>query len=263
MFCEHPERFFRYARIEVVTIPDPTGTNMVERTFAGPIQRQLSDALAYIKNFCIVEAVVKRDDEAAAERMFNYPYKAVEEILSNAVYHRSYQIQEPITVRIIPDEMEVASFPGFDRSISEDAIASRWIRARGYRNRRIGDYLKELGMTEGRNTGFPTAFAAMEGNGSGRIEFEMDDQRGFLAVHIPVHGSFKRNDAGTERARAYEQRVIDALDPQGMTLTELARAMGYKGISKKLAKTVDELCRIGRLEHRPTASRSGTTIHLA
>ena len=96
----------------------------------------------------------------------------MEEILTNAVYHRSYRMPEPTTVRITPDEMEVTSFPGFDRSISEDAIVGRRIRARGYRNRRIGDYLKELGMTEGRNTGFPTAFAAMEANGSGDIDFE-------------------------------------------------------------------------------------------
>ena len=87
--------------------------------------------------------------QAKARRAFNYPYEAVEEILTNAVYHRSYQVAEPITVRVTPDEMEVTSFPGFDRSISEDAIAGRVIRARGYRNRRIGDYLKELGMTEG------------------------------------------------------------------------------------------------------------------
>ena len=51
MFSEQPEKYFRYARIEVVDIPDPTGTNMIEKVFTGPIQRQLKDALAYIKNY--------------------------------------------------------------------------------------------------------------------------------------------------------------------------------------------------------------------
>lgn len=199
--------------------------------------------------------------QAEAKRAYNFPYEAVEEILANAVYHRSYQVAEPITVRITPDEMEVTSFPGFDRSISEDAIAGRTIRARGYRNRRIGDFLKELGMTEGRNTGFPTAFAAMEGNGSGQIGFEMDEERGYLAVHIPVHPSFKRTDAAAERTRAYEQRVLAALDPQGMSLTDLARAMGYKGISKKLSSTVDTLCKRGLVDRRPASTGSGTTLH--
>ena len=59
MFSERPERYFRYARIEVVDIPDPTGTNMVEKVFTGPIQRQLKDALAYIKNYVLKEAVIK------------------------------------------------------------------------------------------------------------------------------------------------------------------------------------------------------------
>ena len=51
MFSERPEKYFRNARIEVVDIPDPTGNNMVEKIFTGPIQRQLKDALAYIKNY--------------------------------------------------------------------------------------------------------------------------------------------------------------------------------------------------------------------
>ena len=50
----------------------------------------------------------------------NYPYAAVEEILSNAVHHRSYQIGEPINVRITPTAMEITSFPGFDRSITDE-----------------------------------------------------------------------------------------------------------------------------------------------
>ena len=102
MFSEHPEKYFRYARIEVVDIPDPTGMNMTEKVFTGPIQRQLTEALLYIKNYTLKEAVIKRSDKAEADRIMNYPYAAIEEILSNAVYHRSYQINEPITVRMTP-----------------------------------------------------------------------------------------------------------------------------------------------------------------
>ncbi len=41
IISEHPGKYFRYARIEVVDIPDPTGRNMIEKTFTGPIQRHL------------------------------------------------------------------------------------------------------------------------------------------------------------------------------------------------------------------------------
>ena len=152
MFSERPEKYFRYARIEVVDIPDPTGTNMTEKVFTGPIQRQLSDALAFIKNYTLKVVVIKSADRAEATRISNYPYAAIEEILANAVYHRSYQEKEPITVRITSESIEITSFPGFDRSISDKDIAELRIRARVYRNRRIGDFLKELKLIEGRNT---------------------------------------------------------------------------------------------------------------
>jgi ATP-dependent DNA helicase RecG len=37
--------------------------------------------------------------------------------------------------------------------------------ARRYRNRRIGEFLKELELSEGRNTGIPTILKAMRDNG--------------------------------------------------------------------------------------------------
>lgn len=237
MFSEHPEKYFRYARIEVVDIPDPTGKNMVEKVFSGPIQRQLKDALAYIQNYVIQENIVKLPDQAEAIRVKNYPFEAIEEILSNAVYHKSYQINEPITVRITPNCIEVTSFPGFDRSISDEAIQKGDIRARFYRNRRIGDFLKELKLIEGRNTGFPNAKKALERNGSPHLKFEMNPERDYVSVIIPIHTQFlKKNDNKT-----YEEKILSLLEEKPLSLTELAVEMGYKGITSKLSKTIKEM----------------------
>ena len=262
MFSENPELFFRYARIEVVDIPDPTGDGMIEKTFTGPIQRQLRDALAYIQNYAIKELVTKSSAHAEAQRTFNYPYAAVEEILANAVYHRSYQIPEPIVVRISPAEMEVTSFPGFDRSITEEDVAAGKIRARRYRNRRIGDFLKELKLIEGRNTGFPNAYRALERNGSDPLRFQMDEARGYLSVSIPVHPAFATGSGSraAKKAREYEAAILSALEGCDMTLTELARILGYKGISKKLRDSVEALVARGELERATVAGRSGTVL---
>ena len=247
MFSEHPETYFKYARIEVVDIPDPTGTNMTEKVFTGPIQRQLKDALAYLKNYVIKEVTIKEDDRAEALRIVNYPFAAVEEILANAVYHRSYQINEPITVRITPEAIEVTSFPGFDRSITDEDIAGYDIRARIYRNRRIGDFLKELRLIEGRNTGFPNAFKALRENGSALPQFKMNAERDYLSVIIPVHPYFAPKDERSQKEIAYEADILAALAEKPLTLTELARALGYKGISKRLSDTVKAMEKAGRL----------------
>ena len=239
MFSERPEKYFRYARIEVVDIPDPTGTNMIEKVFTGPIQRQLSDALAFIKNYTLKEVVIKSADRAEATRISNYPYAAIEEILANAVYHRSYQEKEPITVRITSESIEITSFPGFDRSISDKDIAELRIRARVYRNRRIGDFLKELKLIEGRNTGFPNAIKALKANGSGMPRFEMDNERSFLSVTIPIHPYFLK--ASSDKDTEYREKILEQLRTSPMNRTELAKALGMKGISRKLSAAVEQL----------------------
>ncbi len=248
MFSEMQEKYFRYARIEVVDIPDPTGRKMEEKIFTGPIQRQLRDALAYIRNYIIKEVTIKSSDTAEATRISNYPYAAVEEILSNAVYHRSYQINEPITVRITPQEMEITSFPGFHRSITDVDIANYDIRARIYRNRRIGDFLKELHLIEGRNTGFPTAFSALRENGSEYPKFRMDENRSYLSVTIPVHSYFLNGNEPNEKELMYQAQIMDILQEKPMSMNELARAMGYKGITAKLSRTIESMLGVGVIE---------------
>lgn len=84
---------------------------MTEKIFTGPLDCQLWDALSYIKNYIIKEKVIKLPDQAEAVRIFNLPYAAVEESLSNAVYHKSYQIGEPITVTVTLNRMEITSLP--------------------------------------------------------------------------------------------------------------------------------------------------------
>lgn len=242
MFSDHMESFFRYARIEVVDLPDPTGEGMTEQVFRGPIQHQLVSSLSYIAGHVIQKRTFKHEGTPVAEVVANYPYAAVEEILSNATYHRSYAIQEPITVRITPAAMEITSFPGFDRSISQERIAAYDLRCDRYRNRRIGDFLKELGLSEGRNTGYPKAFAALAANGSPRPTFLMDENRGYLTVRLEVHPAFAPQPATlSEKELAYRARVTDTLANGPLSLSELSRALGYKSISKRLSTAVGGL----------------------
>ncbi len=189
-FNDSPDNFFPYSQIEIVNIPDPTGQGMEERTFKGPIDDQLRNALNYIKNYVIAEKIFKVNGKAEAIRVKNYSYEAIEEFLSNAIYHKSYQIHEPVTVRIEADKIEITSAPGPDRSITNEDIRRYQMRTRRYRNRRIGDFLKELHLVEGRNTGIPTALKAIKENGSPLPIFLTDDDRTFFSVIIPIHEAF-------------------------------------------------------------------------
>lgn len=146
--------------------------------------------MQYIRNVIITEKVVKHPDRAEADRFFNYPYAAIEEALSNAVYHRAYDEREPIEVRVENDRIEIVSFPGPDRSVTMEGLKSYRVSNRRYRNRRIGDFLKELHLTEGRNTGFKKIVDALEANGSPKPEFETDEARNYFISRFFIHEGF-------------------------------------------------------------------------
>lgn len=191
-FNDEPQKFFPYSQIEVVDLRNgPEGDDMTEQIFKGPIDSMIKSALTYIKNTVIVEKILKIDGQAEAVRFFNYPYQAIEEALVNAVYHRGYDVREPVEVRIMEDRIHIVSYPGPDRSISEKSIEDKNMIARKYRNRRIGEFLKELKLTEGRNTGVPKIKRALKNNGSREPEFETNETRDYFITTIFIHDGFE------------------------------------------------------------------------
>lgn len=263
-FNYRPDDFFKYARIEVIDKPDPTGEGMTERIFTGPLNIQLKEALAFIKSYVIAERIFKYPDRAESDRFFNYPYEAIEEMLTNAVFHKSYQIYEPITVTFTPEKMTVLSCPGPDRSISDEDIRNyRFIAART-RNRRIGNMLKELKMAESRNTGIPRIIRAVRRNGSDMPVFETDAERSYLMVTLPIHKAFR-----TERKEAVfgvhnftmrslkpyrskaelKAEIMSVLRRQNISRSKLVERLGYAKMNDGLRDAISELMDEGMIEH--------------
>ena len=135
----------------------------------------------------ITEKVVKHPDRAEADRFFNYPYAAIEEALANAVYHKAYDEREPIEVRVNRDMIEIISHPGPDRSVTIQGLKEYKVYSRRYRNRRIGELLKDLHLTEGRNTGFKKILGALRANGSPLPEFKTDEAHDYFVTRFFIH----------------------------------------------------------------------------
>ena len=198
-FSMEPEKYIPCAQIDVVEFPEGVGGDRIEeKTFKGPLHQQLREALQYIRNSVIKEQIIKHPDRAEADRFFNYPYAAIEESLANAVYHKAYDIREPIEVRIEKDKIEILSFPGPDRSVTVEALKTYNVFVRRYRNRRIGDFLKELHLTEGRNTGFRKILKALEENGSPLPEFITDEDHSYFITRLFIREGFNEVGTGTE-----------------------------------------------------------------
>ncbi|MBF0508338.1 MAG: putative DNA binding domain-containing protein [Deltaproteobacteria bacterium] len=192
-FAQDPEQWFPGARIEVVQFADNAGGNLLEEKFFNkmPIHEQLQGCLSYLGNLS-TRRLEKTPDRPEVGGWVSYPFQALREALVNAVYHRSYEaMPEPVKVYLYPDRMEIISYPGpvpglekshFDGSDPLPPVPAR--------NRRIGDFLKELRLAEGRGTGLPKVRRSMQENGSPPPRFDFDDARSYFRVTLPAHPEY-------------------------------------------------------------------------
>lgn len=124
--------------------------------------------------------------------------------------------------------------------------------SRRYRNRRIGDFLKELKLVEGRNTGIPTILRTMETNGSQPPILKTDAERTYFTVILPVHETFLISEISkTKEPVRHKTRksieeikalVLETLDKIGdMSTSELAVSMDYTKVTVAVSKAIKEL----------------------
>lgn len=213
MFCEHPEKFFPVTQVDIVIFPEGSIEKpdvMIEvPKIVGPVPHIIRETLSYLRTNVIKQKITKPKDSEKSNKIFNYPYQALEETVVNALYHRDYQEREPVEITVEPTHIDILSYAGPDRSISAEAIkAAQKLKARRYRNRRLGDFLKELDLTEGRATGIPTIQKALKDNGSAPAIIETDDDRTYFLLTIPCRKGFE------EKTLNPTDRVDDIFDDE-------------------------------------------------
>lgn len=159
---------------------------------------------------------------------------AVEEVLANAIYHKGYDQRSPIEIQVFPyDRIEVISYPGPMPPIDNEALKKERITTRNYRNRRIGDFLKELKLTEGKATGFPLIYNEMRKNGSPKPEFHTDDDRTLFQAILYVHSWFKR----TEEKKGNDGTRMTT----GIIQSESEKVQSWNQINKMDFRTLEDV----------------------
>lgn len=249
-FNSHPHRFFNRAWIELVIHRDDSGRDFSSETFKGPLHKQIRQCLAYLKADHLKTETKKVMGQAESVTTSNYPYNALEEAISNAVYHKSYSEEKPIEIQVLPDRMEILSYPGPLPPIQHADLQQRRVIARDYRNRRIGDFLKELKLTEGKATGIPVIRNEMAKNGNPEPIFFTDDEKTLFLVTLPCHPywwvtkpvaksaiKLTRNEIGMSVNESFDLQALNRLletDLSGVvdTLREKIMSMSRQKMSK-------------------------------
>ncbi len=230
-FNENPDTFFPGARIEVVHFGDDAGGDLIEeRTFRGPLPQQIRNTLNYLDGLGGT-LLQKIKGQAEVERTVPFPYEAMEEAIVNAVYHRGYNgPSEPVKVYLYPDRMEITSYPGPVPGIEHKHFETgQNLPQVPYRNRRIGEFLKDLRLAEGRGTGIPKIQRKMRENGSPQASFDFDDERTYFRVILPVHPRYQVLHALREAAHLW------AVGEKHQAISHLERAFDRQPSSGALA----------------------------
>ena len=129
------------------------------------------------------------------------------------------------------------------------------LKSRRYRNRRLGDFLKELDLTEERSTGVPTIQTKLAENGSPRAIFETTDDRLTFLITITIHemcsesSETTNESSGThlessERTTKSSERILDLIKNKP-TISAAEIAMGIDMSSRGVEKQIKKLREAG------------------
>ena len=152
--------------------------------------------------------------------------------------------------------MTILNCPGPDRSFSKkDIEKGDMLKSRRYRNRRLGDFLKELDLTEGRSTGVPTIQTKLAENGSPRAIFETTDDRLTFLITITIHemcsesSETTNESSGThlessERTTKSSERILDLIKNKP-TISAAEIAMEIDMSSRRVEKQIKKLREAG------------------
>ena len=124
-----------------------------------------------------------------------------------------------------------------------DNLGGGYILVGVERNRRLGDFLKELDLTEGRSTGVPTIQEKLADNGSPRATFETTEDRLTFLIHIPIH-------AGCGNKPATEKTTVTTTEKSAMgsekngSGSEKTTEKNAVGSGKTTEKTTEKIVRL-------------------
>jgi ATP-dependent DNA helicase RecG len=163
----------------------------------------------------------------------------------------------------VPTKTLIHSVPGPDRSISVEDLFEGKAQVRIYRNRRIGEFLKELELTEGRGTGIPLIRDELRRNGSPAVKFHTNDERSFFVTEIPIHSAFVpvpevlgAHDVAHDVSRI-ELKILSFCANGERSIAEIEAHVGFEGRSGTLKRALERLKQLGAATLSKLQRRAG------
>ena len=163
-----PGAYVQFLRVAGRELSDPIAD---EQAIDGPVAdvlRRLEDKLAAHNR-----AAVDFTSGTTEQRRYSYPPPALQQLVRNAVMHRSYEATNaPIRVTWYDDRIEIASPGGPFGMVNGENFGQPGVT--DYRNPNLAEALRVLGFVQRFGAGIATARKALEANGNAAIKFDVN-----------------------------------------------------------------------------------------
>lgn len=163
-----PGAYIQFLRIDGVELADPViDAEEIGGAFVEMLRRAEEKLNAH--NRTAIDIV----SAPAHVKTLPYPPAAIQQILYNAVLHRTYEgTNSPVRVYWFNDRIEITSPGGPYGNVTVDNFGRPGIT--DYRNPNIGDALKTFGFIQAFGRGIATAKRELQKNGNPELEYEVN-----------------------------------------------------------------------------------------
>ncbi len=163
-----PGAYIQFLRVEGRELADPIAD---EQLIDGPVSevlRRIDEKLAAHNR-----TAVDLTSSTREIRSSTYPMPALQQIVRNAVLHRSYEATNaPVRVTWYDDRIEITSPGGPFGAVNADNFGQPDLS--DYRNPNLAEALRVLGFAQRFGVGIATARRALEMNGNPPLEFDVN-----------------------------------------------------------------------------------------
>ncbi|MGH8901980.1 MAG: ATP-binding protein [Egibacteraceae bacterium] len=165
-----PGAYVQFLRLDGTDLKDPVRD---QKVISGPLLQVLRELEELIRvNVSIAANLAAGPVEV---RTPDYPVRALEQLVRNAVMHRSYEsTNAPVRVTWFGDRVEIQNPGGPFGQVDVENFGQPGVT--DYRNPTLAEVMKTLGYVQRFGVGIPLARRGLERNGNPPLEFEVNDR---------------------------------------------------------------------------------------
>lgn len=257
MFADKPNKYIPNAHVEVIREVDGTTSRMEAKKFEGPIWIQAKQVSNYFKDEIQRSLTLRYDDKIEHDIVYNWPLTTFEEIATNCILHKQYEVNEYVGIYVYSDRLEFINHnqplpPVTIRDMNEKTSFTE----RQYINPELRDMFFALDLIESYGSGIRRAKEALEENQSPKMKFlPENNEYDYTKVIVPIQKEFLyKEDKKVEIAINLEK--LDQLSLDIIQLMKVSPNITQSDICNKLQSSrntiqrrIKQLTEIGIIKH--------------